>query len=140
MENATKALMIAGAVLIAIMIIGVGIRIFQSGQETVNSSIGKMDQIEIDTFNSELLAYEGNQKGSNVKQLITKVITLNATNKGTYDDRVIKINYNGSGDLEEANALAEKRTLITNGKTYDVKMEYNSGGLVNKITITDLSK
>lgn len=138
MENATKALMIAGAVLIAIMIIGVGIMIFQSGQETVNSSIGKMDQIEIDTFNSELLAYEGNQKGSNVKQLITKVITLNATNTGTYDDRVITINYDG--DAYEANQLATKRTLITNGKTYDVKMEYNSGGLVNKITITDLSK
>lgn len=135
MENATKALMIAGAVLIAIMIIGVGIMIFQSGQETVNSSIGKMDQIEIDTFNSELLAYEGNQKGSNVKQLITKVITLNATNTGTYDDKVIEIN-----GKKEANDLATERTGITNGKTYNVSMQYNSGGLITTITIGEPSK
>lgn len=135
MENATKALMIAGAVLIAIMIIGVGIMIFQSGQETVNSSIGKMDQIEIDTFNSELLAYEGTQKGSNVKQLITKVITLNATNTGTYDDRVIEIN-----GKKEANDLATERTGITNGKTYNVAMQYNSGGLITTITIGEPSK
>ena len=135
MENATKALMIAGAVLIAIMIIGVGIMIFQSGQETVNSSIGKMNQVEIDTFNSELLAYEGNQKGSNVKQLITKVITLNATNDGTYDDRVIEIN----GE-KTANGLAEDRTKIINGKTYNVTMQYNSGGLITIITIGDPSK
>lgn len=135
MENATKALMIAGAVLIAIMIIGVGIMIFQSGQETVNSSIGKMNQVEIDTFNSELLAYEGTQKGSNVKQLITKVITLNATNTGTYDDRVIEIN-----GKKEANDLATERTGITNGKTYNVSMKYNSGGLITTITIGDPSK
>lgn len=135
MENATKALMIAGAVLIAIMIIGVGIMIFQSGQETVNSSIGKMDQIEIDTFNSELLAYEGTQKGSNVKQLITKVITLNATNTGTYDDKVIEIN-----GKKEANDLATERTGITNGKTYNVSMQYNSGGLITTITIGEPSK
>ena len=33
MENATKALMIAGAVLIAIMIIGVGMMIFSSSND-----------------------------------------------------------------------------------------------------------
>lgn len=140
MENATKALMIAGAVLIAIMIIGVGIMIFQSGQETVNSSIGKMDQIEIDTFNSELLAYEGTQKGSNVKQLITKVITLNATNTGTYDDRLITFDGVNPSDANSSNALAQKRSGIINGKTYNVAMQYNSGGLITTITISDPSK
>ena len=36
MENATKALMIAGAVLIAILIIGVGMMIYNSAQGSID--------------------------------------------------------------------------------------------------------
>ena len=41
MENATKALMIAGAVLIAIMIIGIGMMIYQSANTCRKTSRNK---------------------------------------------------------------------------------------------------
>lgn len=135
MENATKALMIAGAVLIAIMIIGVGMMIYQSGAGTVTKSIEGLTRTEIDAFNADLLAYEGDQKGSNVKQLISKIVTLNSTNAGVNDDRVIS--FNGK---TAANDLATERTAIVTGKTYTVSVQYNEGGLITTITCAEKGK
>ena len=72
MENASKALIIAGAILLAILLITLGIYIFQQAQSTVNNS--GMSQAEIQTFNSQFTKYEGEKiKGSAVKSLIQEV-------------------------------------------------------------------
>ena len=52
MENASKALIIAGAILLAILLITLGIYIFQQAQSTVNNS--GMSQAEIQTFLSHM--------------------------------------------------------------------------------------
>ena len=73
MENASKALIIAGAILLAILLISLGIMIFNQAQDTVNNS--GMSQAEISAFNNQFLKYEGTQKGSVVKSLISEAIT-----------------------------------------------------------------
>ena len=70
MENASKALIIAGAILLAILLISLGIMIFNQAQDTVNNS--GMSQAEITAFNNKFLKYEGTQKGSVVKSLINR--------------------------------------------------------------------
>ena len=50
MENASKALIIAGAILLAILLISLGIMIFNQAQDTVNNS--GMSQAEITAFNA----------------------------------------------------------------------------------------
>ena len=77
MENASKALIIAGAILLAILLISLGILIFNQAQDTVNNS--GMSQAEITAFNNKFLKYEGNrQKGSVVKSLINEVLASNS--------------------------------------------------------------
>ena len=77
MENASKALIIAGAILLAILLITLGIYIFQQAQSTVNNN--GMSQAEIQSFNSQFTKYEGESvKGSSVKSLIQEVIVNNA--------------------------------------------------------------
>ena len=77
MENASKALIIAGAILLAILLITLGIYIFQQAQSTVNNS--GMSQAEVQSFNSQFTKYEGESvKGSVVKSLIQEVIVNNA--------------------------------------------------------------
>ena len=51
MENASKALIIAGAILLSILLISLGIMIFNQAQTTVQDS--GMSQAEISTFNSK---------------------------------------------------------------------------------------
>ena len=93
MENATKALLIAGAVLVSILIIGIGMMIYQSVTGTVQSGLGKMDQQEIDMFNADFQQYAGtNVTGSNVKKLVTLVKTSNnkiTRESGEDDPRIV---------------------------------------------------
>lgn len=131
MENATKALMIAGAVLLAIMIIGVGMMIFQNAQGTIGGAASKMKQQEIDLFNNQFTNYEGLQSGSNVKALIGSIITNNsvAVEEGNEDTKTVS--FNGATDSA---ALSSERTKIVSGKKYNVVIAYDASGLVHEIT------
>ena len=71
MENASKALIIAGAILISLLIISLGILIYN--QATGAAGDDGMTKAEIATFNNDYIKYEGVQKGSVVKDLIQKV-------------------------------------------------------------------
>ena len=53
MENASKALIIAGAILLSILLITLGIMIFSQAQDTIHNS--GMTQAEITTFNNQFL-------------------------------------------------------------------------------------
>ena len=82
MENATKALLIAGSVLIAILLIAMGVRIFSSTSSTVESSEATMQATAITTFNTQFAGYTGsNISASKVNTLKQKVIASNAVNK-----------------------------------------------------------
>lgn len=72
MENASKALIIAGAILLSIAIIGIGMFVYNSVSETISSSADMTEQ-EVNAYNSEFLNYEGIRNGSQVKQLCTLV-------------------------------------------------------------------
>ena len=47
MENASKALLIAGAILLAILIIAIGMFIYNSAQSTINNSMQSMSTQEV---------------------------------------------------------------------------------------------
>lgn len=137
MENATKALMIAGAVLIAIMIIGIGMMIYQSGKGTIDDAMESVDTIARDSFNNELLPYEGAQKGTQVKALITRIISLNASNAETHPERVITLNFDGSTITD----LSAQRASVTAGLTYTVTTaEDTTTGYITTISITSPKK
>ncbi len=136
MENASKALIIAGAILLAILLISLGIMIFSQAQDTVNNS--GMSQAEISTFNSQFTKYEGKRKGSVVRSLISEVIASNSDenhqNNGATIDTVVvgakTMTRTGTGD----NAI--QTSAVDNSKTYTVKCEYGSNGRVVKISCT----
>ena len=57
MENASKALIIAGAILLSILLISLGIMIFNQAQDSLDGN--GMNQAKITTFNSQFTKYEG---------------------------------------------------------------------------------
>ena len=87
MENASKALIIAGAILLSILIIAVGIYIFNNAQGTIDESIASMNTQEIEGFNSQFTSYSNKQSGANVKALIGRLIA----NSSTYQDQPGKV-------------------------------------------------
>ena len=129
MENASKALIIAGAILLAILLISLGIMIFNQAQDTVNNS--GMSQAEMTAYNNKLLKYEGdNQPGSVVKSLYNEVNASNQEQLNTSSGRKIGI-YNGTNGTKEL-----KSSDIKTNKTYTVTMTYDKG-LINAIHVNE---
>ena len=124
MENASKALIIAGAILLAILLISLGIMIFNQAQDTVSNS--GMSEAEITAFNNKFLKYEGNQKGTMVKAMVQEVLANNAG-----DSEKVKVKF-GESATEDANPKTEK---IVSANTYGVALAY-SNGRVSVITVT----
>lgn len=83
MENATKALIIAGAILVSILIISIGIVIVNAGMGVQDVATGKMDAQAIQAFNSTFINYGGEQRGTSVRTLLQAIIANNAANKDT---------------------------------------------------------
>lgn len=79
MENASKALIIAGAILISILLISVGIIIMNAINDPLQQGADTAASQSIEMFNSKLLTYDGKLKGSELKTLTSTVNAINAT-------------------------------------------------------------
>ena len=79
MENASKALIIAGAILISILLISIGIILINSGRDITSTGTSGIQSQKIQAFNSKFTAYEGTKKGSEIRGLVGEVNASNAT-------------------------------------------------------------
>ena len=78
MENASKALIIAGAILLAILIISLGIMIYNQASGVVNNNA--MSEVDISSFNQKFEQYTGtNVRGAQVNSLLSQIQTNNVT-------------------------------------------------------------
>jgi len=133
MENASKALIIAGAILISIVLVSVGVIVVNALDP--NQALGEMDQQAIESFNSKFVSNAGeNVQGTRVKTLIQNVITSNSNNE---EDRQISVvGPEGGSEATTSADLSAMRNTIKTSTRYRVVMDYATNGLVNKITIT----
>lgn len=141
MENASKALIIAGAILLAILIISLGIMIYQQAAGVANES--SMDDVEIMSFNSKINQYEGtNVRGAQVNALLNQVQQINVQ----YQDDQSKLvevevtatKWNGTDKPDGTINGSEAYSKAQTGATYEVTTTTNTKtGLINKVTIAD---
>ena len=151
MENASKALIIAGAILLSILIIAIGMYVYNSAQSTINDSLTQMSTSEKNAFNSAFTGYQGNQTGSQVKNLLGDLIT----NSATYAEetgKIVNININGINQSNSANISANRpastestndyvntlnsvRNAIENKHTYWVEVNQGTAGIVDQINV-----
>lgn len=141
MENASKALIIAGAILLAILIISLGIMIYQQAAGVVNNNA--MTEVEISSFNTRIKQYTGtNVRGAQVNALLNQI----QQNNVTYQDdtsKQIQVTVSATkwqtgtkptGAIDGSTAYATANT----GATYKVTTTTNTKtGLIDKVTIAD---
>ncbi|MBR3882319.1 MAG: hypothetical protein IKJ36_03520 [Clostridia bacterium] len=109
MENASKALLIAGAILISILIIAIGMFIYNSAQSTINNSMQSMSTQEVQAFNNEFMSFEGKQSGSNIKAMIGTLIA----NANTYRDEPSKIPVLYFDQVDVGSSLNNVKAVVT---------------------------
>ena len=139
MENASKALIIAGAILISILIIAIAMFIYNSAREGIDSSLTGMSTQEKNAFNAQFENYEGSQSGTQIKSLINLLLSNLETYKEegakvpsiefsgattpTYDS----VSYSDTSDYDDyVNHLNQNRSDIKAKHTYTVDFTYSS--------------
>ena len=124
MENASKALIIAGAILISILLISVGIIVMNSINDPIDRAGDSAKGQAIEMFNSKFTGYSGDQRASAVKALMTSVESSNGANA----DHQINVNGNVGSS---AGAVQSK---LNSQKTYNVEFGYTNG-YIDKVTV-----
>ena len=131
MENAAKALIIAGAILLSILLISLGIMIFNTAQDTTKNS--GMTQAQVSAFNNKFSKYEGTIKGSEVRSLIQEVVASNGDDNNKNASRQITINKDNKTIV--SGTTADSSGILTT-KSYTVKItEYNNDGTIKIMEI-----
>lgn len=139
MENATKALLIAGSVLIAILLIAMGVKIFNSTSGTTEAAQSTMDATAIATFNNKFLQYIGDNKS---KTQVISVANAIIANNATSD---YKVQFSGFGQSSGPFTSSDDITTYINNNEefknsnkniFHIKYNIDSTGRINKIEIT----
>ena len=144
MENASKALIIAGAILLSIAIIGVGMFVYNSVSKTITDS-ADMSQHEIDTYNQDFLVCEGVRNGTQVKQLCQSIRSHNTKNQADPSKQIILMNgtapdpnpaptQTGASGTTTAEINTIKNSILS-GRQYTVSLGYDSSGRVTTVGI-----
>ena len=136
MENASKALLIAGAILLSILLITLGIMVFSNAKGTINDV--NLDAQQVQAFNSKFTMYCGTGvSAAKVNALVEAVTANNARNTDK-----ISITINGltsrtdyTGDASSSNGYNSYSYVFTATRTYTVKYTTSTTGVVNAITI-----
>lgn len=130
MENASKALLIAGGILIAILIVTVAVFLF-ANYSSIGESYDQTVQInEVQKFNENFTRYEGRENIT-----IQEIVTLYNFVKDYELKTGVKVTINGISGLkldEPANAIRNNQTQLFKV----TKIEYDNTGVVNKITFS----
>ena len=128
MENASKALIIAGAILLAILLISLGIMIFNQAQSAIDGS--GMSDAELTAFNQKFTKYEGKQKGSTIRSMAQEVMANNNSQEAS-SETVISITglVTLTGEVESSDLTYHDD--FKNTKTYIVSFTYSKGRITS---------
>ena len=139
MENATKALLIAAAVLIAILLVSLGVGVFTTASE----QMGDMDLsgYQIQEHNNKFTPYVGeSMSAADVNSLLTTLFNHNLTQED--ESTRVKITATGNGGAfsdDGTKAPSQSYTKVKTGYRYKVEATYKSG-LIKEIKITTVSE
>ena len=112
MENASKALIIAGAILISILLIGLGVYVYNMAQ-SATQDVG-LDSQAAEAQNNQFTSYFGNRKSSaDVKNLMSAIRSNNITGQTAEEEKQISVIWKGS--LSDTTTVSKD---VKPGKTY----------------------
>lgn len=121
MENSTKALIIAAAVFITIMIISLALIVYNRGSEAVDGK-GDLTEYQIQQFNEKFIKYQGDSvSASDVKALLNTVFYHNIVQENGETCVEVNVDY-GEGEKTVIGASPDTEKVSENIK-FDMRFE-----------------
>ena len=145
MENASKALIIAGAILLSILIISLGIMVYNNAKGTISDA--NLDSEAAQTFNNKISQYCGKKKNANdMNGLVAAIAASNGAQKGKTDVHYIALKidtasvaasyYTGSNNITTEQAKGSvSYPNFSAGITYQASYTTDASGYITAVTI-----
>lgn len=102
--------------------------IYNDSKENTSKTSDDLEDEAKEVFNAKFKAYEGQQTGSSVKNLLEIVIANNMS-----EDKTVSVTYLGE-EYIDSDDISGIRTKIPTAKKFDVSFEYKSG-IITEIII-----
>ena len=135
MENASKALVIAGAIILVIVLITLGYNVIKNNTDIINK--GNTNQAEIEAFNAEFEPFIGNNKrAADVKNLYSKIIAKNAAEESNNSDRRVKMYIDNDAIIDDKITDYSKVSVLKNSDTFKIEVKTYEKGCISEIKIT----
>ena len=125
----SKVFFIAFVAIFILIFAFIGYHMYVGFSDSRNSR----DSFEIDSFNTPYETDAGKRSGFFIVGTLDDIVTNNKTNKS----HIITVVYNDITTTEEKE-IKEIRNKLSDRKDYDVSLDYDSNGYVNKYTIEDI--
>lgn len=146
MENASKALIMAGGMLIAIMVASLFVYLFTSYGKYADDMYDKINRRQITQANNEYTKYEG-AKDNTIYDVITVVNKAKDNNKSldlqSGDRGYISVGINGiNSNLQNADTSTITNLLQTHaesGTKFGCNVYEDAEGLINKVTFIPIN-
>ena len=153
MNNNSYGLIIAGVAIVAVAIVAIVMYIYSTGSNSATDAFSDYSTEEINAFNTQFEIYTGDKKGSNVANLMSKlIVNANASKDNLEKIPAVTITnkINESSDsgknvetpqrLEDISTyvaeLGSLKQQVNDKHTYKVTANYNSAGLINEFLIS----
>jgi len=150
MENASKALIIAGAILLSILLISLGIMVYNNAKGTISDA--NIDQETAQAFNTKISQYCGNGKNAaTMNSLMDAISSSNgaqngksSANGGHYIDFDVEYDKDSTGTVKKLSKTGIGPSSVSDGITYPVcssNYTYNAtyvtndNGYISKVTV-----
>lgn len=151
MENASKALLIAGAILLVIAIIAIAVGIVSSTRGAIDTAENQISSMEIQMHNEHFKMFEGKRKTYNdLKNIFAEITAYNSkTTNNNFRVLIHVYQYSNENHLNVTGLICEETSWgIINGECsifvenflYDVAFEYNSAGIINFMKLIKYNK
>ena len=141
MENASQALIIAGAILLAILLIAIGMFIFNKANDSIQKSANSISSEDANAFNAKFEPYVGTRvSGTQIKALLGQAAITAQTQEtsGITGTSRLKVLFKKGNELINSQEINLLKNGIKDLEVYSVTLDYE-GPVVNKITILQVN-
>ncbi len=137
-----KGMMEIGAILVLVLIMSVGISVYNTAYVKTTNIGSSAIAIEMQTFNSQFTPYSGTGlTGTQIRSLMAAIISSNATNDKHQISVVTSTSTGLSANALFTNGTSESSDLskisqgLSAGRKYTVELNYDMDGFIEKIEI-----
>ena len=129
MENASKALIIAGAILLSILLISLGIMVYNNAKGTIGDA--NLDAETAQAFNTKITQYCGTKKNAaTMSSLVDAIIASNGAQNGKANAHTITVTASGTGVSGTSPNFS-----FDNTATYTATYTTDANGYITTVTI-----